>query len=1038
MAPTIESSLETQGLASEQTELLNLIDKLQFAQLDSIKLPQIVVVGDQSAGKSSVLEALSGTPFPRDAGACTRFATEIRLRRAKEARLKVSIIPDKTRPYNEQTKLLQYGGDVTGDMPFETLMREATELIAPKNIPGRFAAKDILVVEKTGPEMPLLTLVDLPGLVRVANRDQSEADIATIEHLSDRYMKSSRTIILAVIGGNNDYVQAPILTKTRQFDPNGSRTIGVLTKPDMTEGIGLEDKFVELVMNKDEENHFKLGWYVLLNPGPGEQWTTAADRNRRETEFFTRGKWANLPPEIWGIASLRQKLSSQLQRHIGKHVKSLRRQIQQALERCEGQLKEMGEGRDTVEEMRIDLGELFAASNNLVTPAVNGNYKNPFGERFFARQSSPKGTPSQQLRARVREESERFARLFRQQGRKVNFSEPSTANLPSAGTVGDQSKKDFAQREVEPLLRQIRGNELPLDSNPRAPYILFQDYSRNWPVLAQEYKDNLSVICNEFLVDLISHIWPMRMRDPLHYHFLESKMRELFDNGDKELTRLTDDMELELQPFDPEYEVRLRKWRADATANGGTYTEAEEVLEKMLIYYDLTARIFTRNIITQVVERHLLLGMLRLFNPVEILRMPNSTIESIVAENKETRDRRLMLKEQKKAIEEARNICASLAMRSDLRAYADEADDDVDTDTDSPTTSRSTIPQQPVNPQPAPSRRSAEANRQGYPEERPRPAAEANRQGYPEERPRPAAEANRQGYPEERSRPAAEANRQERPRPAVDARGRPQQAPQPPYQQPSAPVAHVAPAAPSFYQEQSRERDPAYYATAASSGQPHHGPPPPRPHKEAGYEESNGYYDAAPTQNGGGRGHKDSARQRLVASMPQLLGSLLQANPLGVVVQDNGVCGSARRRAELDVPARLGREVAPRPGTAASSRGRRSRRAGHTNPGFGRRTHDAGRSAKGGGAAGGSAGEDGGRHGCVYSRGRLGIVQENAGNFVVGVVGNEDQKDKETEEGQGGAQDRVDGWAVVRRRRGAAVGVERAGGALECVGCDSL
>ena len=816
MAPTIESSLETQGLAHEQTELLNLIDKLQFAQLDNVKLPQIVVVGDQSAGKSSVLEALSGTPFPRDAGACTRFATEIRLRRAKETRLKVSIIPDKTRPYNDQTKLLQYGGDVTGDMPFETLMREATELIAPKNIPGRFAARDILVVEKTGPEMPLLTLVDLPGLVRVANRDQSEADIATIEHLSDRYMKSSRTIILAVIGGNNDYVQAPILTKARHFDPNGSRTIGVLTKPDMTEGIGLEDKFVELVMNKDDENHFKLGWYVLLNPGAGEQWTTAADRDRREAEFFTRGKWANLPPQMWGVSSLRQKLSSQLQRHIGKHVKSLRRQIQQALERCDGQLKEMGEGKDTVEEMRFEMGELFAASNNLVTPAVNGNYKNPFGERFFARQSSPKGTPSQKLRARVREESERFSRLLRQQGRKVNFAQPAAANgLPATGTVGDQSKKDFAQYEVEPLLRQIRGNELPLDSNPRAPYILFQDYSRNWPVLAQEYKDNLSVICSDFLADVIRHIWPLRMRDPLRYHFLETKMRELTERADQELTRLTDDMELEIQPYDPEYEERLRRWRAEATDNGGTYTEAEEVLEKMLIYYDLTARIFTRNVITQVVERHLLLGMLRLFNPVEILRMPNATIESIAAENKETRERRLTLKEQKKAIEEARSICASLAMRSDLRVFADEADDDVDSDAEAPSR-RNTVKRQSTAAQAAPP-------------------------------PRRSVESNRQSYQDERSRQSVDTAR-------------------PRSQQPSAPVA---PATPSIHNDQPREWDSPYYTTASSTQQqqqpPHAPPPPPRPQK-VGYEETNGYYEAAPVQNGA-RGNKDSARQRLAAVM---------------------------------------------------------------------------------------------------------------------------------------------------------------------------
>ncbi|KAF5026019.1 hypothetical protein F66182_1921 [Fusarium sp. NRRL 66182] len=853
MRPSIESSLGDQGLATEQRSLLDLIDKLQFAQLDDVKLPQIVVVGDQSAGKSSVLEALTGTPFPRDAGACTRFATEIRMRRAKETKLKISIIPDKTRPYNEQARLLQYGGDVTGDTPFDAMMRDATELIAPRSIPGRFAARDILVVEKSGPDMPLLTLVDLPGLVRVANRDQSESDIQTIEVLSDRYMKSSRTIILAVIGGNNDYVQAPILKKARHFDPTGSRTIGVLTKPDMTERIGLEEKFIELVTNKDKENNFKLGWYVLLNPGPGEQWQTPEDRANREAEFFSRGKWSALPPEMWGIGSLRAKLSTQLQRHIGKHVKTLRRQIQQALEGCEGQLKAMGVGKDTPEEMRFQMGELFTASNNLVTPAVNGNYKNPFGERFFARQSSPKGTPSEKLRARVRDESDRFAKRFRQHGRKVTFqnSQPaggangangvngtnsaaSGAGLPAAGTVGDRSKKDFAEYEVEPLLRQIRGNELPLDSNPRAPYILFQDYSRNWPVLAQEFKDNVGVICNEFLADVIDHVWPMRMRDPLRMHFLEVRMKELFESADTELGRLTDDMELEIQPFDPEYEERLRKWRAEATENGGTYTEAEEVLEKMLIYYDLTARIFTRNVITQVVERHLLLGMLRLFNPIEILRMQDSTIEAIAAENKETRDRRKALQAQKKAIEEARSICASLAMRSELRAYEDDPEDDVATDDEEPT------PREV-------SRRQVGAPQNGTPQNGAPQGGLLQAQAAPQpSRSHDSVRRSREGR-DERS----ERDEQRSSRPPATSQDSYQNNP--------------------YRQESNRDWEPVYHGQAT---QPGHAPPPPPPRpSKVGLGDTEAYYDNARRQDSYAEspsrndGRREGARHRLVNAM---------------------------------------------------------------------------------------------------------------------------------------------------------------------------
>ncbi|KKA28414.1 hypothetical protein TD95_000238 [Thielaviopsis punctulata] len=687
MTRIIDSTLNTQGLADDQRGLLELIDKLQFAQLDNVKLPQIVVVGDQSAGKSSVLEALTGTPFPRDSGACTRFATEIRMRRAKENSLKVSIIPDRNRSQSDQLRMQQFGGSVDEDTSFEGMMRDAVELIAPRGVPGRFAAKDILVVEKRGPDMPLLTLVDLPGLVRVANRDQSESDIRTIEALSDRYMKSSRTIILAVVGGNNDYVQAPILRKARQFDPTGSRTIGVLTKPDLTERIGLEDKFIELVMNEDEENHFKLGWYVLLNPGPpvnGEPWPDPLERKMREDEFFSRGKWSTLPASMRGVAALRQKLSVQLQKHIGRHIPSLRKQIQDALGRCDSELKQLGEGKDTVEEMKLEMGELFSTSNNLVTPAINGNYKNPPGEKFFPRQAITKGTPPQRLRARVREESERFARRFRDNARKVKFSDPGSGGGGAGGIIsslGHQSKKEFARTHVEPLLAQVRGTELPMDSNPRAPYILFQDYAENWPTISTEFKDNIVVICNEFLSEIIDYVWPMRMRSPLREHYLEPMMADLIKQAEKELMRLTEDMELEIQPFDPEYEDRLKQWRVEASSEGKTYTEAEEVLEKMLIYYDCTSRIFIRNVITQVAERYLILGLLRLFNPVKILQMSNLVVEAIAAENKETRDRRTTLKKQKQAIEEAKTLCANLAMRSDLRAayeenYGQDSDED--------------------------------------------------------------------------------------------------------------------------------------------------------------------------------------------------------------------------------------------------------------------------------------------------------------------------------------------------------------------------
>lgn len=556
-----------------------------------MELPQIVVVGDQSAGKSSVLEAITGIPFPRDAEACTKFATEIRLRRDREEEFSIHINPDHDRTSSEQHELRQFAGTIDGSTRFEDVMRHAVDKIAPKNIPGRFAAKDILVVERKGPKMPLLTLVDLPGLVKVVNNEQSKEDIQAIEELTDRYMGSSRTIILAVVGGNQDYVQAPILEKARKFDPTGGRTIGVLTKPDLTASVGLEDKFIALVNNSDKENEFKLGWYVLINPGPrqpGQKWPPAEERKQKEEEFFTRGKWSALPPTMRGAAALKLKLSVQLQRHIGKHIKTLRKEIQRALDDCEAELKSLGTGRDTIEEMKDELVELFEISSHLVVQAVDGTYKNLSRKSFFPKSVDPKGTPAQKLRARAVEENERFAERVRKYGQRLNLTSDSDSVVTRMNQQWSMTKQEFAWNEVERLLQQNTGTQFPRDHEPRLVYTLFQAYSKNWPKLAQEHTDNLGAICNEFLGELIDAVWPGHMHEPLRKEFLDPQMKEMLDKAQREVDLLEQDRDYEVQPYDPDYEDRLKKWHEEASREGHL-TVAEEFLEKMIIYYEVRA-----------------------------------------------------------------------------------------------------------------------------------------------------------------------------------------------------------------------------------------------------------------------------------------------------------------------------------------------------------------------------------------------------------------------------------------------------------------
>ncbi|KAH0068145.1 hypothetical protein KCU96_g17964, partial [Aureobasidium melanogenum] len=108
--------------------VLDAVDELRAVGVNNIiALPQIVACGDQSTGKSSLLEALTGIPFPRDTGLCTRFATQFILHRADEVSISVTIIPGPNRNENERERLEDFGRGKTFDpTKLGELIEEAT------------------------------------------------------------------------------------------------------------------------------------------------------------------------------------------------------------------------------------------------------------------------------------------------------------------------------------------------------------------------------------------------------------------------------------------------------------------------------------------------------------------------------------------------------------------------------------------------------------------------------------------------------------------------------------------------------------------------------------------------------------------------------------------------------------------------------------------------------------------------------------------------------------------------------------------------
>jgi GTPase SAR1 family protein len=252
--PISTSSLDALQ-SDEQRQVLNIVDSLRQCGLEGIvSLPQLVVCGDQSSGKSSVLEAITEIPFPRKENLCTRFATEIVLRRAPTPSIRTRIIPKKTRPKQEQAELERFREFISDFRELPDLIDKATALmgIAEATDQMRKAfARDILSIEISGPDRPQLTLVDLPGLIHSENKTQSSADVQLVWDLVEGYISNPRTIILAIVSAKNDYANQIILKRAREFDKKGSRTLGTITKPDdIHPNSGNETAFINLAKKR--------------------------------------------------------------------------------------------------------------------------------------------------------------------------------------------------------------------------------------------------------------------------------------------------------------------------------------------------------------------------------------------------------------------------------------------------------------------------------------------------------------------------------------------------------------------------------------------------------------------------------------------------------------------------------------------------------------------------------------------------------------------------------------------------------------------
>ena len=484
--------------SEDQLKLLDEIDQLRSQGISRyVNLPQIIVCGDQSSGKSSVLEAISGITFPTKETLCTRFATEVILRKAPNSCVSVSIVPSEDRSEVDSNRLRGFSETLEDLAQFASLVDNA------KNAMGIAAtnafSNDILRVEVSGPERPHLTIVDLPGLVHSETKDQDAAAVSLVWDLVTRYMHEKRSIILAVISANNDYANQIVLKLVQQIDAGGNRTLGVITKPDtLPVGSGSETAFMELARNEDIT--LRLGWHVLKNRSFESRNDSTEARNASEKAFFEQGVWRSLSRSMVGVSALQARLSKVLLRQIQAELPSLVKDIEKGVEASQIALRKLGDKRATVEEQKLFLIRIGQSFQALTKAAVDGTYS----DEFFG-DTETEEDYSKRLRAVIENLNLDYANKMRDQGHNRRIVEESSRATEDRYGVRMISRADY-EAEIITLLRRNRGRELPGMFNPLVVGDVFYQQSRPWGSISQEHVQKIYEAVKVFLGLLLSHL----------------------------------------------------------------------------------------------------------------------------------------------------------------------------------------------------------------------------------------------------------------------------------------------------------------------------------------------------------------------------------------------------------------------------------------------------------------------------------------------------------------------------------------------------
>ncbi|KAI0885157.1 dynamin family protein [Annulohypoxylon maeteangense] len=311
-------------LTKKMIEIRNILARV--GQSSTLTLPSIVVIGSQSSGKSSVLEAIVGHEFlPKGSNMVTRRPIELTLINTPDSDAEFGEFPD-------------LGLGKISD--FSSIQRTLTEL--NQAVPeSQCVSDDPIRLSISSPNIPDLSLIDLPGYIQVVGQNQPLELKQRISELCDRYIQPPN-VILAISAADVDLANSAALRASRRVDPRGERTIGVVTKMDLV------DPTRGASILGDKQYPLRLGYVGVISRAPvstglfkkgNANVTSAVTRN--ENSFFSSHPLEFGPSSDVqvGTSTLRKKLMHVLEQTMSASLQSTSDAIRQELEEATYEFK---------------------------------------------------------------------------------------------------------------------------------------------------------------------------------------------------------------------------------------------------------------------------------------------------------------------------------------------------------------------------------------------------------------------------------------------------------------------------------------------------------------------------------------------------------------------------------------------------------------------------------------------------------------------------------------------------------------------------